>query len=311
MQKHGGKRVAQHVHSLSTTFSQFLSANLLEKINKISPKGREYLEKIPPEQWRSTSWTDAARLPPRYGIVTSNMSESTNNMFAGGREGSWLLTLDFILGKMMERIAFLRKSVKGKDGVLECVATKVKNAWDACAGYTVIELSNDGNSFSISRQAKKAVDNSSRYTINLRKRRCTCGEWQEYGIPCIDALACFRLHKCATVDEVLHEYVDHLYTYDNAEELLSMNIMPVCMDEIAPDGTTLPPKQSTKRTSGRPKKLRIRKRSKYADHPEQSNVVCSKCKKRGHNIRTCAARAWLEKEAGKKKDGDMDMLDLS
>ena len=113
-EKHGGKRVSQHVHHLSRTFSHFVSANILEKIGRISVKGKEYIEKIPPEEWRSTSWSDAARLPPRYGIVTSNMSESTNNMFAGAREGSWLLSLDFILGKMMERIAFLRKNIKGK-----------------------------------------------------------------------------------------------------------------------------------------------------------------------------------------------------
>jgi hypothetical protein len=90
-----------------------------------------------------------------------------------------------------------------------------------------------------------------------------------------------------------------------------MNIMPVCMDEIAPDGETLPPKKSSKRTSGRPKKLRIRKRSKFADNPEESNVVCSKCKRRGHNIRTCATREWLEKEAAKKKAKTNDTLDLS
>ena len=310
-EKHGGKRVAQLVHGLSTTFSKYLSANLLESINKISPKGREYLEKIPPEQWRSTSWSDAARLPPRYGIVTSNMSESTNNMFAGGREGSWLLSIDFILGKMMERIAFLRKHVKGKEGILECVAERLQNSWDTSAGYTVVELGNDGNSYSVSRQGKKAVDSSCRYTVNILKRKCTCGEWQEHGIPCVDALACFRLQKCTTLDEVQRVYVDSLYTYANAQDLLSMNIMPVCMDEIAPDGETLPPKKSSKRTSGRPKKLRIRKRSKFADNPEESNVVCSKCKRRGHNIRTCATREWLEKEAAKKKAKTNDTLDLS
>ena len=158
---------------------------------------------------------------------------------------------------------------------------ELQNLWDTSAGYTVIELGNDGNSFSVSRQAKKAVNSSCRYTVNILKRKCTCGEWQEHGIPCVDALACFRLQKCTTLDEVQRVYVDSLYTYANAQDLLSMNIMPVCMDEIAPDGETLPPKKSSKRTSGRPKKLRIRKRSKFADNPEQSNVVCSNCKRRG------------------------------
>jgi hypothetical protein len=312
-EKHGGKRVAQFVHRLASTFSQLESANLLEKIGRISAKGKEYLEKIPPEEWRSTSWTDAARLPPRYGIVTSNMSESTNNMFADARDGSWLLSLDFILGKLMERISFLRKDVKGKEGVLESIVGRVKSGWDACAGYNVIELGMDGSSYSVSRQTRKAVDSSSRYTINLVNQRCTCGEWQEHGIPCVDALACFRLQQGLTLNEVLEKYVDQLYTYSNARELLSVNIMPVCMDTISPDGVTLPPKESSKRTTGRPKKQRLRKRSRFADNPEESNVVCSKCKQRGHNIRTCATRMWLQKEAA-KKDEEMKinhMLDLS
>jgi hypothetical protein len=155
-EKYGGKRVARLVHQLSITFSHFESANLLEKIRRVSAKGKEYIEKIPPQQWRSTSWSDAAGLPPRYGIVTSNMSESTNNMFAGARDGSWLASLDFMLGKMMERIAFLRRKVKGKDGVLEGVVSRMKIGWDACAGYKVIELSNDGNTHTISRQREKA-----------------------------------------------------------------------------------------------------------------------------------------------------------
>ena len=214
----------------------------------------------------------------------------------------------------MERIAYLRKDVKGKEGVLECIVGKLKNMWDACAGYNVVELGMDGTSYSISRQTRKAADSSSRYTLDLVNRKCTCGEWQEHAFPCVDALAYFRLERCLTLKEVLEQYVHQLYTYSNARELLSVNIMPVCMDVICPDGTTLAPKASSKRTTGRPKKQRIRKRSRFADNPEQSNVVCSKCKQRGHNIRTCATRSWMKKEAEKIQGEERDithMLDLS
>ena len=37
-------------------------------------------------------------------------------------------------------------------------------------------------------------------------------------------------------------------------------------------------------------KQRIRKRSRWAHEPEKSNIVCSRCHKRGHNVRTCFAR---------------------
>jgi hypothetical protein len=60
------------------------------------------------------------------------------------------------------------------------------------------------------------------------------------------------------------------------------------MDTLTPDGVTLPPRLSTKRGTGRPKKKRIRKRSRFSDDPELS-IKCSYCREKGHNIRTCPA----------------------
>ena len=100
------------VHKLSTIFSHIESRYLFQLIEKMSKKGHEYLLDIPAEQWRSTSWRDDPCLPPRYGVVTSNMSESTNSMFEGARAGSWLFAMDYILGKMMERITVLQTSAK-------------------------------------------------------------------------------------------------------------------------------------------------------------------------------------------------------
>ena len=149
------------------------------------------------------------------------------------------------------------------------------------------------------------MESSTKYNVDLIDESCTCGEWQEHGYPCVDALAYFRLEKKITLNDVVASHVSHLYTYANARELLRVNIIPVCMDTVKPDGVTLPPKQSLKRSSGRPRKQRIRKRSRFAENPEQSTVVCSKCKKRGHNIKTCDTRAWMEKRAeGKNKDND-------
>ncbi|MFN9961309.1 MAG: transposase, partial [bacterium] len=67
VEKHCGKKVATLVHDLSTTFSSLYSCFLMEKINKLSKKGKNYLEGIPSNQWRSTAWMEDSLLPPRYG----------------------------------------------------------------------------------------------------------------------------------------------------------------------------------------------------------------------------------------------------
>lgn len=59
--------------------------------------------------WQSTQWysdlPSPARLPPRYGIVTSNTSELANNVFAEARDLGWLAAAyKKILGVMSTRV---------------------------------------------------------------------------------------------------------------------------------------------------------------------------------------------------------------
>ena len=283
-----GKRLAKYVYPLSKTFSHRLSADWLEKIGDMSIKGREYLEAIPDNQWRSTAWLDDTTLPPRFGIVTSNMSESMNNMFSKARDGSWLHSLDYMLGTMMERISTLRREVDGKTGVVAGVLSQVKTRWDKSAGFKVIEIMEGGDKFNVIRLSTKAGDNTQRYTIDVARKWCECGEWQEHNIPCIDAIAYYRFHEKLTADEVLANHVDKLYTYENEKEMLRMNIIPVCTDTITPNGLSKPPKPLTERGSGRPKKERFRRRSIPSE--TRGGVVCSRCSMKGHNVRTCLRR---------------------
>lgn len=82
-----------------------------------------------------------------------------------------------------------------------------------------------------------------------------------------------------SVKEVFDAQVDEIYTYENQKEMLRQNIVPVCLETISPDGITLPPLASGKRVRGRPKQQRLRKRSRFANEPEKSNIVCSGCQK--------------------------------
>ncbi|KAG7365455.1 MULE transposase domain containing protein [Nitzschia inconspicua] len=109
VEKEVGKQVAKHVHAMSATFSKRESDELMAKINAISARGKKYLEGISANQWRSTAWVDDPTLPPRFGIVTTNMSESVNSMVGDARDGSWLECTNDIVRKMMNRICSLRE----------------------------------------------------------------------------------------------------------------------------------------------------------------------------------------------------------
>jgi len=291
-ERHAGKKVANYVMQLSKTFSRHQAAEWLIKIGEFSPPGRQYLEEIIPSQWRSTAWLDDPSLPPRYGIVTTNMSESTNSMFENARDGSWLHTIDCVLRKMMLRIATLHEKHKGKEGAVDTVVGLLKKRWEECAAYRVLEVGTQGCLFSVLHENSGLSTQyaNTAYTIDTLNKTCGCGKWQDHGVPCVHAMAYYRLLEEVSLDYVLQNLVDQHYTYEDEINLVRTNFVPVCIEHISHDGCTLPPAPSLKRTTGRPPNRRIRKRSRWAHDPEKSNVICSRCKKRGHNVRTCLAR---------------------
>ena len=86
---------------------------------------------------------------------------------------------------------------------------------------------------------------------------------------------------------VVGEYVDPLYRYERMGEFLSKNIDPVCMESVASDGITKPPRLLLKRGAGRPKKKRIRKRSRVSACNPDLTIKCSVCHEKRHNRRSC------------------------
>jgi hypothetical protein len=159
--------------------------------------------------------------------------------------------------------------------------------WVNCASFKLVELDENGTMLTVIPRGRRASEEDTIYNIDVVNKRCDCAEWQDYGVPYIDAIAYFRFHKKVLLEQVLSEHVDQHYTCENESMLLRKKIVPVCMKRVCHDGTTLPPKASTKRSTGRLKKQRIRKRSRSAYDPENSNSVCSKCHQCGHNMRTC------------------------
>jgi hypothetical protein len=168
-----------------------------------------------------------------------------------------------------------------------------------CSGFKVIQLEEDGTKFTVLQPGRNAGDGNRCYTIDVLNKCCNCGVWQDHGIPCIHAMGYYKLHKGATVEVILAEQVPGVYTYKQERMMLQKNVVPVCMDSIHYDETTLPPDDTHKRIAGRPKTKRIRKRSRHAYEPERSNIRCSRCHKPGHNVRTCLDRETLTRPNSK------------
>jgi len=309
IQRAYGGKVAENIIPLSKTFSLSSAEKLMKNI---PARARQYLASIPSSQWRNTAWMEDSSLPPRYGIVTCNMSDSWENVFGKAMEGNWFSTMDQMLQRMVVRISEMRGQLTGKTGVVPIVKTSLEEKWESCSSYNVIQLEEEGTIFTVSKPffARTVGEDMSSRSCNLDvyNERCDCGEWQgQGGVPCIHALAYFKQHLKLTLDEVLSDRVNQHYTYEDESRLLKKIWFSVCIDHVIPDESTLPPHDIGKRPALplRPlpatmmvtTKQRIRNRSRFASNPENSPIVCGRCGMSGHNKRTCLAR---EAQAGRK-----------
>ncbi|KAG7345247.1 hypothetical protein IV203_032778 [Nitzschia inconspicua] len=194
------------------------------------------------------------------------------------------------------------KEYQGSSGnVLSTVRTRGNvhsDRWEKGVGYRVVDSGGDGQRYSIHRIIEGNTGSNQSFTLNWVDGVCECGGWQMHGVPCVHGMAYFRWRNDWTLQQVVEQFVEKCHTYDYEQKLYSGSFVPVCMDMLQPDQTTLPPDVEGKRMAGRPKTVRLRLRSRYSHQPEKSPVVCSHCHQRGRNARTCQRRAALAKNTG-------------
>ena len=280
-----GKQCAKYVCSIAKTFSTRTASLLLDEICKVKPEAATYLESITESGvlWRSTQcYSDSpphVQLPPRYGIITSNTSESANSMFSEARDLGWLEAVNKILDIMSTRVCACRRKYSERDAseVVPRVAQILKCRWDAAASMSVDELEAGCGDFKVV-EPTSIVDENGDENVQRMSRRygdqnrilivkphlewCSCGVWQDYLYPCRHAWAVFRKWNEKEFNYILRNLVHPFYTFEFVHNTFRKNVFPVCLKTTKYDGETKEPKLP-KRQSGRPKTKQIRRHSKF------------------------------------------------
>ena len=316
-----GQVAGKFVIQLAKAYSTKAEAYFLQMIQNASAPAFAFLNRIPRNHWRSTEWAvGEPRLPRRYGIVTSNTSESINSMIADIRTCGWLGVIEKMVHGMVSRICKNRLKHKSKnaEGVVQMVRDVIKKRWNDSAALEVDELVEDNGKFMVTelyqdgdeggginanrnedqlnnQEVAGNVDlrNQTNLTVNSRtrtnvvvpdKETCSCGKWQDFRYPCRHGVAYYHKWLGKDLAWILENKVHYYYKHAALHGLYQPNVHPVITDGLRYDGRTKQPK--VKVSTGRPKVKRIRRRSKFIE-PGDSNVSCSNCKQKGHNCRTC------------------------
>ena len=237
-----GAKNAKFVVQLAKTFSTTYADDILQRMNV---PARTYVSKIDAQVWRSVAWLQDESLPPRYGIVTSNMSESVNNMFENARDVHWLSSLNMMLTKMAERIATLSDKYMNRSGVVSQVQAILQNHWNCCAGMKVLPMKDEREElFTVLEPPRQGVYNDpTGYNLNTSLKACDCGMWQEHGFPCIHAVAIFRKKEVSFAE--LLETVDDIHTYEMNVQLFKRTFSQYALKRLYLTGQCWP--QSSRR----------------------------------------------------------------
>lgn len=143
--------------------------------------------------------------------------------------------------------------------------------------------------------------------VDLEKRSCSCRVWDLTGIPCKHAVSAIWLkHGKGPV----FDYVHPCYRTETYMKIYAGSIKPMAGPEEWPLSDMDPPlpPQYTARP-GRPKKLRKRSACELSKDGEKVarthiKLHCTKCRKPGHNARTCPLNLPnLQKQKPRKKVG--------
>jgi hypothetical protein len=299
-----GEQVAAKVMRMAKTYSVREFDHLLEEIEQMRPAAAVYISAI---TQRGVVWTNSqchdtrVRFIPRFGQITSNTSESVNSMLDSARHIGWMDAMEKIVDVMVTRICTcrVRDSDRPDSEIVPRAQQLVKYRYESTANMVVMELEQGGGVYRTS--VTDSYDENDPVAMGGRLqhvtahqvtpilKHCSCGVWQSTLLPCRHACAVFRKAKGFDLNYILVNFVHDYYTFGFVKQTFKKNVLPVSVDTLAYDRKTKPPFQ-VKNSVGRPKKhARIRRRGNILCDAD-SNISCSNCGKRGHNIRTCHRR---------------------
>jgi hypothetical protein len=214
---------------------------------------------------------------PRFGITTSNPVEILFSALRNCRHYpalDLLLHLEtYILSKRFEK---WNKYQQMKNVINDSTVAKIDQQSAKAVYYHVQQTG-------LSTAVILTTGTSKRYAVDISKKECSCGFYQEELIPCSHAIKFLTSigrdpkNYCSGIHTV--EYLRQMYA-EGDDPVHATVINDLCINPLAP------PVVETLR--GRKKKNRIESQSIAAPKVRKTRtVICPLCNTQGHTRRTC------------------------
>ncbi|XP_031124377.1 uncharacterized protein LOC116027092 [Ipomoea triloba] len=230
---------------VAVTENKFLEH--MQTIKQNWPSAYNYLARINVERW-TLSHDDGHR----YGIMTTNSSESFNNSLKGCR--MLLVTAIARMTFHKLRIMFANRRTSGEvmHGRGLHFTTKIcedLSAREAESASASIERYNDRiRIYGVALNTGYMLQSQQNHVqVNLTDRTCQCGMWNVNGIPCAHVIA-----ACNFLREGYYSFVPEMYSVQNYMNSYAADFYPVDEEsQWAAHVKCLPPKPATLQRSQR------------------------------------------------------------
>ncbi|XP_061365114.1 uncharacterized protein LOC133308503 [Gastrolobium bilobum] len=214
----------------------------------ISPEVATWIEAVPKEKW-TRSYDEGGR---RYGHMTTNLSESVNRVFKGARN----MPITSLVKCTYSRLAryFFKRGCKAQKDVE--IGKHFSNVIsEAMTKNNERATSMRVREYNVARTSFEVDDQGSTFSVNLTDRKCQCGKFQAFKIPCSHVIA-----SCKKVALDVEQYVDPVFSVTSIMHVYSSPFLPIGSEDGIPPhpGPKLVPDVSMMRGQGRPKSTRIR-----------------------------------------------------
>jgi SWIM zinc finger len=95
--------------------------------------------------------------------------------------------------------------------------------WKNCAPFALIQLEPGGHCYKVTHSKTNIFQTN--HVVDIQKKECSCGLWQEFGIPCLDAMAYYHLQEKKKLNDIMaSDAVSNFHKYLFYHELIRINI---------------------------------------------------------------------------------------
>jgi MULE transposase domain/SWIM zinc finger len=176
---HRAKGLKDACQMLGTALQQHKYNKMWEIIGRLSPGGEGYLRGIDPTMW--TLYEDGGW---RWGMSTTNISESFNHSLKGARHLPIRAMVECTLEKVLRIFRRDRERIRNCETALATSAmVRLNRNKVRAASHRVMDWMEGNQCFSVC-----TIDQNV-HEVKYTDRWCSCGKWQASRFPCSHAIA--------------------------------------------------------------------------------------------------------------------------